>query len=58
VREGKKRRRREIANVWGEDEEIVFYCVYDVVIVPSVCERGDDIVEYGSNEWMRFEWNG
>jgi hypothetical protein len=53
VREGKKRRRREIADVWGKDEKIVFYDVYDVLIVPSVCERGDDIVEYGSNEWMR-----
>jgi hypothetical protein len=43
-REGKRKKGR--TNVWGENEKIVFYNIEDVFIFPSVCERGDNIIEY------------
>jgi hypothetical protein len=53
MRKDKAEGKQKVANVWCEDEEVILYLIYDGVIVPSVCEGGDDIIEDESKKWMR-----
>ena len=46
-------RKKNIANVWGENQKIVLEVIDDVFILPSVCERRDNIIEDKSKKEIR-----
>ena len=53
MRKCKEEEKQKMANVWCENEEVILDVIHDGIIVPSVCEGGDDIIEDESKKRMR-----